>query len=62
MRVLRWDAVLERSEKICGDFFFNGPPEKACAQKVLEGKYRHLLARQSSSRVSLGSFWCRPVS
>lgn len=39
MGVLRWDAVLERSEKICGDFFFfNGPPEKACAQKVLEGK------------------------
>lgn len=37
MRVLWWDAVLERFAKIC-DFFFNGPPEKACAQKVLEGK------------------------
>lgn len=39
MRVLRWDAVLERFEKMCGDyFFFNGPPEMAYVQKVLEGK------------------------
>lgn len=39
MCVLRWDAVLKLSEKICGDFFFlNGPPEAVYAQKVLEGK------------------------